>query len=79
MTKKTNIFLDFIVDKLTNSIENILTGDSFPTEISVSGSKDLKSVTRKNGWFLIGARKLNLQIEMYINSQSLIILILFKD
>lgn len=51
MTKKTNIFLDFIVDKLTNSIENILTGDSFPTEISVSGSKDLKSVTRKNGWF----------------------------
>lgn len=50
MTKKTNIFLDFIVDKLTNSIENILTGDSFATEISVCGSKDLKAVTRKNGW-----------------------------
>lgn len=50
MTKKINIFLDFIVDKLTNSIENTLTGDSFTTEISVIGSKDLRTVTRKNGW-----------------------------
>ena len=24
--------LDFIVDKLTNSIENVVTGDSFKTE-----------------------------------------------
>jgi hypothetical protein len=27
--------LDFIIDKLTNSIENVITGDSFATEISI--------------------------------------------
>jgi hypothetical protein len=27
--------LDFQIDKLTNSIENIQSGDSFPTEISL--------------------------------------------
>ena len=42
--------LDFVIDKLTNSIENILTGDNFPTEISLVSGTDLKSVTKKNGW-----------------------------
>jgi len=42
--------LDFAVDKLTNSIENIFTGDSFPTDISVVTKEDLKSVRKKNGW-----------------------------
>jgi hypothetical protein len=28
---KKKIELDFEVDKLTNSIENVVTGDSFPT------------------------------------------------
>ena len=28
--------LDFIIDKLTNSIENVITGDSFATEISIT-------------------------------------------
>ena len=45
-----NIGLDFVVDKLTNSIENIRSGDSFATEISVLTNNDLKSVTKKEGW-----------------------------
>jgi hypothetical protein len=44
------IALDFIVDKLTNSIENVITGDSFATEISVLTTSDLKKLTKKNGW-----------------------------
>ena len=50
MKKQEEIGLDFIIDKLTNSIENVVTGDSFPTEISVLTTQDLKSVTKKNSW-----------------------------
>lgn len=42
--------LDFEVDKLTNSIENIVTGDSFVTNISIVTPVDLKSITKKNKW-----------------------------
>lgn len=48
--KKNNEGLDFIVDKLTNSIENVITGDSFTTEISVFTSKDFKNVSKEKGW-----------------------------
>ncbi len=49
--RKTNIKgLDFLVDKLTNSIENVITGDSFATDISVLTQQDLKIVSKKNGW-----------------------------
>ena len=50
MKKLKQIGLDFVVDKLTNSIENVVTGDSFPTDITLISSADLKSVTKKNGW-----------------------------
>jgi hypothetical protein len=39
---KKEIGLDFIVDKLTNSIENVVTGDSFPTDISILTEQDFK-------------------------------------
>ncbi len=39
-----------MVDKLTNSIENVVTGDSFPTDIILISSADLKTTTKKNGW-----------------------------
>ncbi len=29
MDKEVEIGLDFVIDKLTNSIENVITGDSF--------------------------------------------------
>ncbi len=50
MKNDKNIGLDFIVDKLTNSIVNVVTGDSFKTEISVLTKSELKLVTKKNGW-----------------------------
>lgn len=50
MKKSNPIELDFIVDKLTNSIENVLTGDVFPTNITLLTRTELKSVLKKNGW-----------------------------
>lgn len=47
---KKEIGLDFIIDKLTNSIENVVTGDSFATEISVITKSDIKLITKANGW-----------------------------
>jgi hypothetical protein len=48
--KLKGIELDFIIDKLTNSIENVNSGDSFQTEISLLTKLDLKNVIKKNGW-----------------------------
>ena len=42
--------IDIEIDKLTNSIENVITGEGFQTDIFLIGSKDIKSVTKKNGW-----------------------------
>ena len=50
MKKSQKIGLDFEVDKLTNSIENIVTGDSFATDITIISISDLKTVIKKNGW-----------------------------
>ncbi|MBK8673655.1 MAG: hypothetical protein IPN93_12000 [Bacteroidetes bacterium] len=50
MKKLSKIGLDFIVDKLTNSIENVVTGDSFATEISIATLADLKIISKKNNW-----------------------------
>ncbi len=50
MKNKKEIGLDFIIDKLTNSIENVVTGDSFATEISVITKADIKLITKTNGW-----------------------------
>ncbi len=50
MKKRKQIALDFLIDKLTNSIENVQTGDTFPTNITLLSASDLKSVTKKNGW-----------------------------
>lgn len=50
MKKKKEIGLDFIIDKLTNSIENVVTGDSFATDISILTKNDLKLVSKSNSW-----------------------------
>jgi len=50
MKRYKEIGLDFVVDNLTNSIENVLTGDSFPTDISLITKTDLKIATKKIGW-----------------------------
>ena len=49
--KKAKVnFLDFEVDRLTRSIENVATGDSFQTDVSYLVKADLKQVSKKNGW-----------------------------
>ena len=50
MKKPIKHLLDFHVDKLTNSIENVITKDSFKTDILPLSPKDLKTITKKNGW-----------------------------
>ena len=50
MKKDKEIGLDFIIDKLTNSIENVITGDSFATEISLLTNADLKSISKTKKW-----------------------------
>lgn len=40
----------FIIDKLTNSILNTISGDSFQTEVALISKRDLKQVLKKKGW-----------------------------
>lgn len=42
--------IDVIIDKLTNSIENVITGDSFTTEVSILSNSDIKYITKTKGW-----------------------------
>ena len=50
MKNDEEIGLDFLVDKLTNSIENVVTGDSFTTDISILTTADLKTIAKSKGW-----------------------------
>lgn len=50
MKKRKEKWLDFEVDKLTNSLENVKSGDNFPTEISLLNAAEVKGLTKKNGW-----------------------------
>ena len=50
MSNKIQIEQDFIIDKLTDSILNTISGDSFQTEVSRLTTNDLKNVTKTNGW-----------------------------
>jgi hypothetical protein len=50
VAKRQVNYLDFVVDKLTRSIENVVTGDSFQTEITFLTKDDLKRITKSSGW-----------------------------
>lgn len=50
MKKRAKIGLDFEIDELTNSIKNLISGDSFSTDISRITKADLKNITKKDGW-----------------------------
>ena len=50
MSNKIQIEQNFIIDKLTDSILNTISGDSFQTEVSRMTSLDLKNITKKNKW-----------------------------
>jgi len=48
MAKHEYIALDFEIDKLTNSIENTLTGESFPTKVLPLVRGDLTKIKKEN-------------------------------
>ena len=50
MTKPNLYILDFEIDKLTDSIINRISGDSFRTEVSLMTRKDLKAISKTKGW-----------------------------
>ena len=42
--------IEIEIDKLTRSIENVITSDSFPTEITILEKSDLELISKKHGW-----------------------------
>ena len=46
MSKNDGYKLGFEIDKLTDSIQNTVSGDSFQTEVSLLTKTDLKTVTK---------------------------------
>ena len=67
----------FIIDRLTDSILNTISGDSFQTEISTLKKSDLKSILKKNGWNFDWKTEFNdLKKEVYkltiVNNPSII-------
>jgi hypothetical protein len=54
-----NRLLDFMVDKLTRSIENVITGESFETEVKELTKKDLRVITKKDNWLFNWRNELN--------------------
>lgn len=42
--------LEIEIDRLTNSVQNTISGDSFATEVFEIFKEDLKTVTKANGW-----------------------------
>lgn len=50
MKKEAKYHLDIRIDKLTNSILNTISGDSFQTDVHPVSKADLKNVSKKTGW-----------------------------
>ncbi len=50
MAKKIKYEVEIDIDKLTNSILNTISGDSFPTDVHTITKVDLKNIKKKNGW-----------------------------
>jgi hypothetical protein len=48
--KKEPNFIEIEIDKLTNSIENVISLDSFATDVLPLTRDDLKSINKRNGW-----------------------------
>lgn len=60
MVKPNLYILDFEIDKLTDSILNRISGDSFKTEISLVTKADLKTITKSKGWAFNWKHEFNL-------------------
>ena len=68
MDNNENIGIDIEIDELINSIINVVTGDSFHTDVSRITKSDLKTITKKNGWLFNWKLELKYpEREMYLN------------
>lgn len=50
MPKRSKYHLGIEIDKLTNSIVNTISGDSFPTDVHPAIRSDIKNSSKRNGW-----------------------------
>jgi hypothetical protein len=75
--KRAKIGLNFEIDELTNSIKNLISGDSFSTDISRITKADLKNINKKEGWLFDWRLELkNPERDVYkltiVNNQNII-------
>jgi hypothetical protein len=75
--KQKEIGFDVEIDELTNSIRNVISGDSFSTDISRITKTDLKTITKKDGWLFDWKLELSYpERDIYkltiVNNQSII-------
>ncbi len=50
MPRQTKYHLGIEIDKLTNSILNTISGDSFPTDVHPISKGDLRNISKTNSW-----------------------------
>ena len=43
-------YIDIEIDKITNSIENAISGDSFDTDVNPVSKDDIKQIKKLSGW-----------------------------
>lgn len=72
-----NMEQEFFIDKLTNSIQNTISGDSFQTEVIRIGNSDLKIITKQKGWNFVWQKEFkDIKKEVYkltiVNNSSII-------
>jgi hypothetical protein len=56
--KKSLKNVSIIIDKLTNSVEDTISGDSFPTELTPLTIEKLSTITKKTAGISIGRKNL---------------------
>ena len=52
MPKETKYHISVEVDRLTNSVQNTISGDSFPTDVHPISKADLKSISDYRDHFI---------------------------
>jgi hypothetical protein len=55
------------IDRLTNSIVNTISGDSFPTDVIPLSAADLNNITKKRDGFLTGKMSTRSQTDKFLN------------
>ena len=59
--KQSKYHIGIAIDKLTNSVLNTISGDSFPTDVHPVTTADLKNITKRNGWNFSWAHEFKLK------------------